>query len=185
MRDVLFTAEAFLWMQPVKRNDFGLRDIDEGKLLARQFITKPTSMSRNGAILIIEDDHDDQEIIKEIFEELQVPNTLSMFSRCKEAFHYLKTSLEKPFLILCDVNIPEMDGLEFRKKMVEDGQLRQKAIPFLFFSTSSQPKMVTEAFAQMSIQGFFQKRNNYEELKNMLKVILDYWQLSLHPVVSA
>ena len=138
-------------------------------------------MSKKGPILIIEDDQDDHEIIKEVLEDLEIPNPISFFSRCNDAFTYLKTSMLQPFLILCDVNLPEVNGLDFKKSIDQDLQLRQKAIPFIFFSTARDKRTVTEAYTETTVQGFFQKKGIYEELRSTLKVIMDYWKICLHP----
>ncbi len=81
-----------------------------------------------GPILIIDDDLDDWEIFKMIFTELGVENNLLFFDKAKKALDYLYETKDKPFLILCDVNMPLMTGIEFRKKLNEDEYLRRKSI---------------------------------------------------------
>ena len=138
-------------------------------------------MSRAGPILIIEDDQDDQEILQEAFTELEVRNKLLFFDKTKQAFDFLKTTSEKPFLILSDVNLPQQTGVEFKREVDSDPQLRKKSIPFVFFSTSVEKHAVDTAYKELTIQGFFQKSNNYQELKNVLSLIVEYWKICQHP----
>jgi CheY-like chemotaxis protein len=138
-------------------------------------------MSRAGPILIIEDDKDDQEILQEAFTELDVRNKLIFFDTTKQAFDFLKTTSEKPFLILSDVNLPQQTGVEFKREVDRDPQLRKKSIPFVFFSTSIEKHAVDTAYKELTIQGFFQKSNNYQELKNVLSLIVEYWKVCQHP----
>lgn len=138
-------------------------------------------MSRAGPILIIEDDQDDQEILREAFTELEVRNKLLFFDKTKQAFDFLKTTSEKPFLILSDVNLPQQTGVEFKREVDSDPQLRKKSIPFVFFSTSIEKHAVDTAYKELTIQGFFQKSNNYQELKNVLSLIVEYWKVCQHP----
>lgn len=138
-------------------------------------------MSRAGPILIIEDDQDDQEILQEAFTELGVRNKLLFFDRTKQAFDFLKATSEKPFLILSDVNLPQQTGVEFKREVDSDPQLRKKSIPFVFFSTSIEKHAVDTAYKELTIQGFFQKSNNYQELKNVLSLIVEYWKVCQHP----
>ena len=138
-------------------------------------------MSRAGPILIIEDDQDDQEILREAFTELGVRNKLLFFDKTKQAFDFLKTTSEKPFLILSDVNLPQQTGVEFKREVDSDPQLRKKSIPFVFFSTSIEKHAVDTAYEELTIQGFFQKSNNYQELKNVLSLIVEYWKVCQHP----
>ena len=138
-------------------------------------------MSRAGPILIIEDDQDDHEILQEAFTELEVRNKLLFFDKTKQAFDFLKTTSEKPFLILSDVNLPQQTGVEFKREVDSDPQLRKKSIPFVFFSTSIEKHAVDTAYKELTIQGFFQKSNNYQELKNVLSLIVEYWKVCQHP----
>jgi len=64
-------------------------------------------MPKSGPIIIIEDDKDDQELLNEIFIELKIPNIVRFFNSCVQAFDYLITTLERPFLIISDINLPE------------------------------------------------------------------------------
>jgi len=56
-------------------------------------------MSLTGPIVYIEDDEDDQYMMKEVIEDLQIPNQLRFFDDGEAAFEYLKDTQEKPFLI--------------------------------------------------------------------------------------
>jgi CheY-like chemotaxis protein len=137
-------------------------------------------MPKRGPILIIEDDYDDQDLLRETFQSLRVSNELLFFNRCVGALNYLKTALVRPFLILCDVNLPEMIGTELKKIMFEDPELRIKGTPFIFFSTSSHPTTISEAYNWMA-HGYFVKPTTTLELKMMMRCIVDYWMMSKHP----
>jgi hypothetical protein len=51
----------------------------------------------------------------------------------------------------------------------------------MFYSTSANQQDINEAYSQMTVQGFFKKGRTYEEVKNMLKMILEYWTVCKHP----
>ena len=89
-------------------------------------------MMISGPIVIVEDDLDDQEMMQEIFDELALAHPIRMFSKCLSALEYLKTTLEKSFLILSDINLPIMTGLELKQKINTDKKLRDKSIPLYF-----------------------------------------------------
>lgn len=82
---------------------------------------------------------------------------------------------------MSDINLPLQTGIEFKKTIDEDHQLRQKSIPFIFFSTSVDSNAVTQAYGEMTVQGFFRKSSSYEELKRLVRLIMDYWKLCKHP----
>lgn len=137
-------------------------------------------MPKSGPIILVDDDTDDQEILKEVMQQLKVPNQLVIFKNGKEAEAYLRTTTQRPFLILCDINMPVMTGLELRATIENDPVLKEKSIPFIFLSTTGNPHMVRQAY-NLTVQGFFQKKNNLHELTNELKMIIEYWRACLHP----
>jgi CheY-like chemotaxis protein len=133
-----------------------------------------------GAILIIEDDPDDQEIVTEVFKDIVVSNELKFFTTATAALDYLVDSDSQPFLIISDVNLPGMSGIELREKMNENEMLRKKSIPFVFLTTSQRRTTVVQAY-EMMVQGFFVKPHSISELKNLLKLIVNYWEVCRHP----
>ena len=138
-------------------------------------------MSKLGPIVIVEDDLDDQEMIQEAMEEVGIKNELVFFDRSLKAFEFLKSTTQQPFLILSDVNLPAQNGIEFKRQIDEDRQLREKSIPFVFYSTAVDKNSVNTAYQELTVQGFFKKKNKYDELTKDLKIIVDYWTACKHP----
>jgi len=137
-------------------------------------------MTKEGPIIIIEDDTDDREIIHEIFKKIGVSNDIVFFAEGNTALAYLNNSDNKPFLILSDVNMPKMDGFELRRQIHTNEQLSRKCIPFLFFTTGAHKKAVFDAYS-MSVQGYFQKPNSIKELEKTVRIIIEYWQRCIAP----
>lgn len=132
-------------------------------------------MNKRGPIVIIEDDIDDQDILSDIFKELNYNNKLIFFAESLQALEYLTETDIEPFLILSDINMPKLNGMELREKIHNNEDLRLKCIPYLFFSTSAEQKHVIDAYSR-SIQGFFVKPSNYNKLKDIIVKIVEYWQ---------
>lgn len=132
-------------------------------------------MNKSGPIIIIEDDMDDQFILTDIFKELNYDNELIFFGDGVLALEYLTKTDVEPFLVLSDINMPKLNGMELREKVHNNEDLRLKSIPYLFFSTSAEQKHVIDAYSR-SIQGFFIKPTNYDKLKNVMVKIVEYWQ---------
>ena len=74
-------------------------------------------MPKSGPIVIVEDDLDDQEILVEIFKKLGYQNEIVYFIDGNNALQYINRTDVKPFLILSDINMPGMSGLELLKKI--------------------------------------------------------------------
>ncbi len=137
-------------------------------------------MALSGPIIIIDDDIDDQEILETVFASLQIENPTVFFSSCEEALRYLETTTDKPFIILCDINLPRMNGFELRQKINEDQFLREKSIPFVFWSTTAHPDAVKKAY-DLTVQGFFKKKGNMQDIADEVRIVLDYWKSCVHP----
>lgn len=131
-------------------------------------------MNKKGPIIIIEDDSGDRELLTIVFSELAFTNEIMYFEDGEYALDYLSQSLVEPFLILSDINMPKLNGMELREKINNNEDLRMKCIPYLFFSTSAEQHHVVDAYSK-SVQGFFVKPNSFDHLKRTIRVIVEYW----------
>jgi len=138
-------------------------------------------MSKSTPLVVVDDDQDDREIFEQIATDLNIPYERRWFFDTATAMEYLSGTKEQVFLIFCDINLPGNSGLEFKKKIDGDPLLRKKSIPFVFFSTAANQKDINAAYMEMTIQGFFKKGTNYQDIKTMIGLIIDYWSLCRHP----
>lgn len=132
-----------------------------------------------GPILIVDDDEDDREIYAEVIRDMGILNKIRFYSSALEALEYLKTTPEQPFIILSDINMPTMNGLEFKERIQSNDFLRQKGIPFVFISTNADATAVRKAHV-LSVQGYFMKPLTITSIHTMLSRIFDYWELCKH-----
>jgi CheY-like chemotaxis protein len=137
-------------------------------------------MNKKGPIIVIEDDSDDQEVLTEIFEGLNYGNEIIFFHEAEKALDYLSRTEVLPFLILSDINMPKLNGLELKRKIHTNAALQVKCIPYLFFTTAASKDSVIDAYS-MSAQGFFIKENSMKELKKTISIIIEYWQRCYSP----
>lgn len=131
-------------------------------------------------IVIVDDDPDDRELLKEAAKTLFMDNPIETFSDGETALEFLKDTNVQPLFILCDVNMHKMGGIEFRQAIYQDEELRLKCIPFLFLSTGADPQVIKEAYT-LAVQGYFKKPNSYDEVVKMFSEISLYWTRCLHP----
>jgi CheY-like chemotaxis protein len=135
----------------------------------------------SGPVVLVEDDADDMEIFRDVLKELNIPNEVIHFVNPSDAYHFLESSDEQPYIIVCDVNLPRMSGLEFKNKLDANEKLKKKSIPFVFYSTSAERKHVTEAYLHLTVQGYFRKAQTYPEIRNQIRTIFEYWKICQHP----
>jgi CheY-like chemotaxis protein len=125
-------------------------------------------------VVIIDDDPDDQYFYKKTLDKLQLPNPLIFFDNGKDALQFLQQPSVSPFVILCDINMPVMSGLEMRELMCASPDFQKKNTPFIFLTTSARPEDIRKA-SSLYTHGFFQKETSLEKHEQTLKKIVDYW----------
>ena len=131
-------------------------------------------MNKRGPVIIIEDDHDDQQLFSYVFTKLKYPNKVIFFNDGEAALHYLTTTDVLPFLILSDINMPRLNGFELRAKLKTDAALQVQCIPCLLFSAVVDQKAVVDAYS-LSVQGFFVKHSSTSEMEKTITAIMEYW----------
>lgn len=141
---------------------------------------KDLILNKNGPVIIIEDDADDQDFLTDIFQKLNYQNKILFFFDGQQALEHIDKTDELPFLILSDINMPKLSGFELREKLKTDSKLSNKCIPYLFFSTAVNQKAVIHAYSQ-SVQGFFVKQNSMAELEATISAIMEYWRRCAAP----
>lgn len=137
-------------------------------------------MNTTEPIIIVDDDMDDHFIFREIAKNINLTNELVFFRNGLEVLSYLKTTTQKPFIIFCDINMPNMDGLTLRRQINQDEYLRKKSIPFVFFTTAASARQIREAY-DLTVQGFFLKESSFIETEKTFRLVLDYWDKCKHP----
>jgi CheY-like chemotaxis protein len=111
---------------------------------------------------------------------LNYGNEIIFFSDGAEALKFLTVNEVEPFIIFSDINMPKLSGIQLREMIHQNEQLRLKSIPFLFFSTSAEQKHVVEAYSK-SAQGFFIKPTSFNEVKDIIETIFNYWLKCVSP----
>ena len=137
-------------------------------------------MENTGTIIIIEDDEDDQAVVTTILKQI-APNTqLIFFANGQQALDYLEKTDKKPFLIISEIFTPLMSGLELLRHLDQISYLKEKSIPFILFTSPVDKHLVEEAY-KAHVQGIFEKKHSFDEMKIQFQAILDYWSTSLYP----
>jgi CheY-like chemotaxis protein len=130
-------------------------------------------------ILLVEDDSVDVMMVKRALKDLNVTNLLVQTPNGKEAFEYLTgEGNERPCIILLDLNMPKMNGVEFLKIIKADDEL--KKIPVVVLTTSRDTEDKFETF-ELSAAGYIVKPADYKKFVEAMRTIDVYWTLSELP----
>lgn len=140
----------------------------------------------NGTILIVDDEAHDVEFLRRAFERSGVPNPIQAVSDGEEAIAYLtgagafanRVAYPFPRVILTDLKMPQMNGLELLRWL--HANPRYRVVPTIVVTSSMSQSDVDEAFA-CGAAGYMVKPVGFAELERTVKLIADYWRLSLVP----
>ena len=127
-------------------------------------------------ILIVEDDKIDVITIKRALKELKILNPVEVCENGIEALDYLNNPKnKKPGIILLDLNMPKMNGIEFLEQRQKNSFL--KLIPTVVLTTSKDEQNKVESF-NLGVAGYMIKPVDYLQFVEVIKTIDLYWTLS-------
>ena len=138
-------------------------------------------------ILLVEDDEIDYKIVQRTFRDLKIANTLYRAHDGIEAFDMLHgtnghTALPSPCIILLDLNMPRMGGLEFLALLRQDPQLK-RSIVFVMTTSSAEEDMV--AAYNHNVAGYVLKHNPAETFMSAVCMLEHYWRVIELPNTQA
>ena len=130
-------------------------------------------------LLLVENDPVDAETTRRALSELGVANELIHKVKGEDALEYLRDENEiRPCVILLDLNMPGMSGLEFLEALKSDENL--KIIPVIILTNADDDERVAKCF-RLSAAGYFVKPVDYSELLEVMRIVDRYWSLGRLP----
>lgn len=122
-------------------------------------------------ILLVEDDEIDVELVKRGFVKHGIVNPLHVVGDGASALALLGESTNEKFLILLDINLPGMNGLELLNKIRESPKLRDSVVFIL--STSARPEDTKAAYS-MNVAGYIVKGEVGKNAVKLCELLVKY-----------
>ncbi len=136
-------------------------------------------MKSSKPILLVEDDEVDAMTVRRALDDLKVKNRLEMTEHGEEALAYLRDpDEERPCVILLDLRMPRMNGIEFLEIIKSDRTL--KRIPVVVMTTSREEQDIVKTF-DLGVAGYIVKPVDYNRFVETMRTIDLYWTLSELP----
>jgi CheY-like chemotaxis protein len=133
----------------------------------------------NKPLMVVEDDQVDVMTIRRALKEIAVVNQIIQLENGEEALAYLRyPKKEKPCLILLDLNMPIMNGVEFLHAVKGDDHL--KRLPVVVLTTSEEQQDKVNSF-NLGVAGYMAKPVDYRQFVEVMRSIDRYWTLSEMP----
>lgn len=136
-------------------------------------------MRNTKPVLLVEDDAIDTMTVRRAFRDLRLSNPLAHATNGEEALDYLRNPENlTPCVILLDLNMPRMNGVEFMRAAKADPVL--KRIPVVVLTTSRDDRDIIESY-KLSAAGYIIKPVDYKKFVEAVKTIDVYWTISELP----
>lgn len=129
-------------------------------------------MSRPLNILLVEDDAIEVMKFNRVIKNLEIKHTITEAYNGEEALNILKDREVNPDIIILDLNMPKVNGLEFLKIIKQDEVRRY--IPTIMLTTSSNYKDIKECY-QNGIAGYVVKPLKHNDYMTSTKKLIEYW----------
>lgn len=131
-------------------------------------------------VMLVEDNVDHAELVIRTLEEHNIANRVLHFLDGQSALDYLfrrgefagSTEAQRPHVILLDLRLPRIDGMEVLKAIKEDAHL--KVIPVVVLTTSEAEKDVARAYYNRA-NSYLVKPVGFEEFKQLMDDLGSYW----------
>jgi CheY-like chemotaxis protein len=143
------------------------------------------SMNKLGRILMVEDDPKDVELTLTALEEYNLANEVVVTRDGAQALDYLyrreeyKTrSSGNPAVLLLDLKLPKVDGLEVLKQIKSDGTLRM--IPVVVLTSSKEEKDMVASY-KLGVNAYVVKPVDFHEFVNAIKELGVFWAIINEP----
>jgi len=133
-------------------------------------------LDENAVILVVEDDKVDIMTVKRALQKNNVTNPIHIARTGVEALSMLRgegyPKIEpNPSLILLDLNLPKMGGIEFLKELRADPDLQ--SLPVIVLTSSNEPRDRAAAF-EYDVEDYIVKPHSFDEFARAMATILAY-----------
>lgn len=132
-------------------------------------------MTKSLNILLIEDDAIEVMKFNRVLSTLELNHKIIEANNGEEALEILKVKNTIPDIIILDLNMPKINGIEFLQILKNDSFL--KYIPAIILTTSNNHKDVLECY-KIGIAGYVLKPLKYEDYVDRIRKTIEYWSIN-------
>lgn len=134
-----------------------------------------TQSQKEVTLFLIEDDDVDAMSITRAFKKLHISNDIIRANDGLEALQLLRSgAIPSPYIILLDLQMPRLNGLEFLEEIRQDPNLRQTTVFVL--TTSKSDEDITASYKK-NIAGYFVKEQVGEGFLDIVNLLKGYWKI--------
>jgi two-component system, response regulator len=138
-------------------------------------------MSTANLILLVEDNSDDEELTLRALKKAQVPNQVMVARDGAEAVDFLVTKDVQPQVVLLDLNLPKLDGLEVLRRIRANEPT--KHLPVVILTSSKEDTDIARSY-QLGANSYVRKPVDFKQFIDTLNTLSMYWLAMNHGPLS-
>ena len=132
-------------------------------------------IKNNRSVFLVEDNEDDIELMRRAFVKARIANPLEVFSDGEEAVkRLLDSAAALPTLILLDLKLPKMNGLEVLKALRANP--RTKLVPVVMLTSSKEESDLVASYS-LGANSFVRKPVDFDQFVEAMNLLGLYWLL--------
>ena len=143
-----------------------------------------SSVAKTVSVLLVEDDKIDQKAFLRALDKLKISNPVQIANDGIEAWEIISgtngnPALQRPYMIVLDINLPRMNGIELLQKIRSDERFRDSIVFVLTTSDDEQDKF--EAF-NLNVAGYMLKADMGNSFFKAVELVDNYWRVVEFPL---
>ena len=127
---------------------------------------------KKATILLVEDNQDDVELTLHAFDRHELPHQVAVARDGQEAMDYLFGAGSVPDLVLLDLNLPRIGGMDVLRAMRDDP--RTKRVPAVILTTSDDEVDISDGY-ELGINSYIRKPVDFDKFTATVKQLGMYW----------
>jgi len=130
-------------------------------------------------IILVEDNPDDELLTIRELKNSGFAGKITCFSDGEDAFNYLTAPKKRPSLIILDIKLPKLTGIDILRQVRSQKELL--ATPVIMFSSSDEPSLVEEAYS-LGANSYVVKKSHFLQSADQITGLVNYWTKVNEPI---
>lgn len=138
-------------------------------------------MNTSRSILLVEDNPDDEKLIIRALRRSNIANDIQVAHNGEEALNILLSDAPLPAVVLLDIKLPKIDGLEVLRRLRASD--RTRLLPIVVLTSSSEERDIVDSY-HLGANSYVRKPVEFDKFTEAVKQLGLYWVLVNEPILE-
>ncbi len=136
-------------------------------------------MSDNRSILLVEDNPDDEKLVIRSLRRSKIANEINIARNGEEALNILFGDAPLPAVVLLDIKLPKIDGLEVLRRLRASD--RTRLLPIVVLTSSSEERDIIDSY-HLGANSYVRKPVEFDKFAEAVQQLGLYWMVVNEPI---